>query len=522
MATTLYLINPAESFPTYYGTEVFAKYGYSPAAYIADLATTTIAAMAPEDFEVTICDEHISPADLESQADYIGLTGKSTQVERMKELAAHYRARGKTVIIGGPFVSLCPDVFRNECDILVQGEMEEIAAEFFKDLRQGSWRAHYQGMMPDITTSPLPRWDLYPNEHAVTGCVQTSRGCPFECEFCDVIQYVGRKQRHKTVAQVIAELDQLYALGYRSIFLADDNFTVYRRKAIELLKAIRDWNNARTDGRVFFFTQLSIDTSREPEILQLLAEAGPFEVFIGIETPNLESLKETKKRQNLKEDLTEQVHRIIRAGVAITGGMIVGFDADTMQTFEQQYHFAMKTRVPIYNLGALMAPFATPLFDRMQREGRLISEENLGAQVAPITSNIIPLQMTQDEQAAGLVWLVNKLYHPDTFRRRVLDYLEILPSIEYPNDLTGSVSETMIGRSNASKIIWNLAHDSPAERRMVSDILDAIQDKPSVRPSIMAMLFRYAQIKYMYTNDDLWRAEWRETVPDFAEVFSLA
>ncbi len=149
----------------------------------------------------------------------------------------------------------------------------------------------------------MPRWDLYPNGQALMGSVQTSRGCPFECEFCDVIQYLGRKQRHKPVGQVLAELDQLYRLGYRSVFLADDNFTVYRARAKELLVALRDWNARQTDGRMRLMSQVSIDAAGDEDMLQMCADAGLTHVFIGIETPNEESLREAKKRQNLKKNL---------------------------------------------------------------------------------------------------------------------------------------------------------------------------------------------------------------------------
>src|SRR5262249_45882554 len=150
------------------------------------------------------------------------------------------RRRGVKVIIGGPYASLSPDVLRPHCDILVIGEMEEIAEELFADLRNGYAKEEYVGARPDLGRSPLPRWDLYPNDRAIMGTVQTSRGCPFDCDFCDVIQYLGQKQRHKSTAQVLGELDVVYRFGYRQIFLADDNFTIHRSRTKELLVALRD------------------------------------------------------------------------------------------------------------------------------------------------------------------------------------------------------------------------------------------------------------------------------------------
>src|ERR1041384_4790412 len=215
----------------------------------------------------------------------------------MKAIAAEFRRRGKTALIGGPYASVSPDVVRPHCDILVRGEIEDIAAKMFGDLASGDYADEYVGTRPDMRASPIPRWDLYPNDRAGMGTVQTSRGCPFECEFCDVIQYLGRKQRHKSPARVLAELDALYDHGYRAVFLAYDNFTVYRARAKELLLALKEWNDAGKG--MAFTTQVSIDCARDTEMLELCADAGLVNVFIGIETPNESSLRETKKRQNV-------------------------------------------------------------------------------------------------------------------------------------------------------------------------------------------------------------------------------
>ena len=221
--------------PTYHSGDVFAASGMAAATSVADLATTTVAAMAPGDVHVAICDEDIEPADLNTSADIVGLTGKVTQLGRMIDLAAKYRARGKTVLIGGSYASLDPEALRPHCDILVRGELEDIAGGLFNDLKERRWKEDYEGGRPALTSSPIPRWDLYRNDRALLGCVQTSRGCPYQCEFCDVIEYLGRKQRFKGVGQVLAELDVLKASGYRRILISDDNFTVARKRAKELL-----------------------------------------------------------------------------------------------------------------------------------------------------------------------------------------------------------------------------------------------------------------------------------------------
>ena len=360
MAKTLYLINPRPADPSYFGAEAFGQWGYDPAQAIADLATSTVAALAPDDWTVTICEEYVEPIDFAIDADFIGITGKVIQGQRMNEVADIFRKLGKTVIIGGPHASLSPQAVREHCDILVIGELESIAEEFFGDLERGDWKSEYTAEKPDLAVTPVPKFHLYPNDRALSGCVQTSRGCPFECEFCDVIQYLGRKQRHKPVEAILAELDVLYDLGYRAVFLADDNFTVYRKRAKKVLAALAEWNEARPDGPVAFHTQVSIDAARDPEILDLCGRAGLTRVFIGIETPNEDSLRETGKRQNVGVDLVGQVEAFLAHGISVIGGMIVGFDHDGPDIFQRQLDFAMATPIPIFTLGALWLPPPPP------------------------------------------------------------------------------------------------------------------------------------------------------------------
>lgn len=506
MPNTIYLINPADSYPTYYGTEVLESIGSSRVAAIADLTMTTVAALIPDGFEITICDEHISPADLETEAEVIAITGKSTQVERMISLAKEYRKRNKIVIMGGPYVSLCPDQMRPHCDILCRGESEEIAEQMFNDILNDCWKSEYVGTKPDLRTSPIPRWDLYHNEHAITGSVQTSRGCPFSCEFCDVIVYLGRKQRHKSIDQVIAELDLLYKYKYSTIFLADDNFTAYRQKAKELLKAIRDWNNNPEQRRVMFFTQLSIDISKDEEILTLLSEAGPFEVFIGLETPNEESLLATRKQQNVGIDIVQQVHRFFEHGISVTAGMIVGFDADTVDIFERQYQFAMNTSIPIFNTSVLVAPYGTPLYTRLEQEGRLYKKDEKGANIQLWDTNIVPKLMNREQLLKGTKWLANRLYNPKDFTERVLGFIDRLAIPEHwkSNSRNMHAAGMKQAEIDGSKIIYNLVRLGQPEAAMIEDIFQAMKRKPETKILVTSILLRYAQIRYMYEQMGVW------------------
>ncbi len=503
---SLYLINPRADVATYFGGEAFEAHGFAPAVWLADLALPTVAAMVPRDFHVSLCDEHVQAVDLESPAEVIGITGKINQERRMIELAREFRRRGKLVLMGGCYASLSPERLRGECDILVRGEIENLAEKLFADLRAGEWQREYFGDRPDLSVSPLPRWDLYPNDRAMSGTVQTSRGCPFECEFCDVIQYLGRKQRHKPPALVIAELEVLYGLGYRSVFLADDNFTVYRARAKELLAALARWNDARMDGRVSFSTQVSIDCARDEELLRQCAEAGLGYAFVGIETPNEASLKETKKRQNVGVDLVECVERLLAHGMIVTAGMIMGFDSDTTEIFERQVAFAMSSPIPIFTAAPLSAPMATPLYARLEGEMRLVEERREAAGAVPWITNIVPKQMTAEELGLGVRWLCNRLYRPDLFAERVLRFVDCFRPVVRGNSATkpGRTRQVDIERTQlAGRVLRYGAEES----RMVARISRKLESKPAAIPYVIPLVAHYMQIRHMYESSGIWDPE---------------
>ena len=509
MPPSLYLVNPASDFATYFSAEVIAGSGFPAGAIIGDLPTTTLAALAPSDFQIEICDENIAPVNYDHPADWIGITGKVNQRGRMTAIADEFRRRGKRVVIGGPYASLSPDTLRPYCDVLVRGEAEDISAELFSDLRAGKPREEYIGGRPDLARSPRPRWDLYENDRALIGALQTSRGCPFECEFCDVIQYLGRKQRHKPNDLVLAELDELYARGYRSVFLADDNFTVYRHRAKELLAAIAWW---RRDHPMEFISQVSIDAARDDELLDMCADAGLTHVFIGIETSSEESLREAKKRQNMHIDITERVQRFVEHGVAVIGGMIVGFDADGPDIFERQFEFAMTTAVPIFSLGALVAPEATPLYERIAREGRLV-RGGPDVQAVPWSSNIVPRNMSPEELREGLRWLCNALYAPAAFGERMVRFIETFGRksrnlVEVPIDLAAmrAIDEQAI------QLALRVRRMGEEESRMWYRVWAAAARRPVTKLLVTRMLFQYAQIRFMFQQGNYWEPLLAETL----------
>lgn len=501
---SIYIINPKADFPTYFGADAYSQRGYSPTTLIADLAVTTLAGFVPPHFHVDICDENVSPIDFGSSAEIIGITGKVTQRGRMRSISQEFRRRGKTVMMGGPYASLSPEDLRPHCDILVRGEVEDLADELFTDISGGRGSDEYVGGMPDLIRSPLPRWDLYPNERAIIGSVQTSRGCPFDCEFCDVIQYLGRKQRHKSSPQIFRELDELYKYGYRHVFLADDNFTIHRHRTKELLAELRDWNDRQADGRVDFETQVSIDAAKDDELLEMCFRAGMKHVFVGIETPNADSLREARKRQNLNVDLGAQVQRFFDRGISVTGGMIVGFDSDGPDIFERQYEFAMSTAIPVFTVGALTAPAATPLHKRLAAEGRLVTD---GTEVAavPWNTNIIPCQLSRDQLLDGTRWLCSKLYHPAAFGERVLRLIKTMgPKYDAPCDNRmrhpGRFREI---EGDSMGLLAGLARMGPDESKMWSRVTQALSRRPELGGTVMQFLLQYIQIRHIYKINNI-------------------
>lgn len=493
---SIYIINARESSPFYLSSEVIAASGIGSFPVVADLTTPTLAALVPPSWDITICDGRFQDVDFDTSAGVIALTGKVSQREDMKRLAGEFRRRGKLVLAGGPHVSLWPEDLRGHVDVLVIGEAEDIAAEIFADIARGEPKPEYRGSKPDLNSSPLPRWDLYPFQAHMAGQVQTSRGCPFECEFCDVIQYLGRKQRWKEPAHVIAELDQLYGLRCRDVLLADDNLTVMRERARKLLEALRDWNAERPAGRMRFITQLSIDITRDMDLLRLAADAGLDRCFIGIETPNEDSLREARKRQNTRIDLTQELDKVASTGILPLTSLIVGFDNDGPDIFSRQARFIATLPSPIILLGMLVAPHGTPLYDRLKAENRL-AESNHLAEGNLLSTNIIPRNMTLEELATGFRWLLNEVFDPDNWFARLEKFAELSP----PNQNRRIVS--VFGVVEA-RLAGDLAGRGGRDRLVVERVSALVRRRPDLIAQVGYALLVYCQTRWMLDRMGLW------------------
>lgn len=491
----IHIINPATDFPSYHTAEVYGVAGLAGRTAVADLAIATLAAFVPSGWDIRLTDEAVEPLDPDADdgADchIVALTGKVSQRNRMIALAQAYRRLGKLVVIGGSYASLSSEDIRPHADVLVTGEIEEIAADLFADLAAGRWRDRYDGNRPDLRSSPVPRWDLYPNHGANLGSLQTSRGCPFQCDFCDVIQYLGRRQRHKTPEQVIAELDMLYRHGYRRIFLADDNFTAYRQHARAVLEALRRWRDDHADDPVFFMTQVSVDLARDGALMDACVAAGLDTVFVGIETVNEESLRGAGKRQNLYQDATEALATILSHGIAVHAGMVVGFDADGPDIFDRLSAFIQASPVPLFSIGALVAPPGTPLYTRLQAEGRLVGDDWQSA--STITTNIIPKLMSQQELIDGVTRLCSEVYAPAAFERRIANFHAAYGGV--PALAVGQ--KVMLPDTERTVLKW-LSGQGGVEKQMILRVLGAAMTRPDTHSHVVAFLSRYAQIRQMF------------------------
>jgi radical SAM superfamily enzyme YgiQ (UPF0313 family) len=272
------------------------------------LGLITLAALTPPEYHVTVCDESAGEqVDFDTDADIVGITGYLFQMVRVFELADRLRERGKMVVIGGPMATLLPDECRPHCDVLFEGEAEYTWPRFLREFAAGchaaGYHEHEKIHLPD---SPLPRLDVLKKSYG-QGIVQCTRGCPFTCEFCDIIVMYGRKVRFKPVEQVLQELEGWQARGNGKVFFADDNFIGNRAYAKDLLRAVIRWNSKQRSP-LSFYTQASIDMVRDEELLGLLRDANFFAVFLGIESPRKASLAEAQKMQNEKLDLVRAVH----------------------------------------------------------------------------------------------------------------------------------------------------------------------------------------------------------------------
>lgn len=382
------------------------------------LGLLTVAALCPKNWKLRLVDrsfEDLLDSDI-LWADLVMVSGMPVQKEDIRETLLRARALGKRTMIGGPYASSEPHVLLRLADHVVVGEPDEVFESLAADLERGSAKRLYVVKdKPDISKTPVPRFDLLKIKKYASLAVQFSRGCPFQCEFCDIITLYGRKPRTKSPRQLLAELDALFELGWRDqVFIVDDNFIGHHKRALELAQSLEEWQKSH-DCPFLFYTEASIDLAQRPELIEAMVKANFYYVFIGIESPSAESLAEAKKYQNLRRDQLDSIRFIQSQGLWVTGGFIIGFDSDTEDIFERQREFIESAALPWAMLGFLQAPTTTPLHDRMLKQGRLLAENTTGNNFdRPNFRTLLPLPALLQGMRQTLV----SLYSPSAFYNR--------------------------------------------------------------------------------------------------------
>ena len=388
------------------------------------LGLLTVAAMLPAEWEKRLVDLNVrklKDKDLE-WADYAFVSAMVVQRESTHQVIARCKAAGLKVVAGGPLFTAEYEKFP-DVDHFVLNEAEMTLAPFLRDLEAGQARHVYTSTeFPDIQQTPAPLWELVDRKRYATMSIQYSRGCPFDCEFCNITTLFGHLPRVKTSAQILRELDGLYQLGWREpVFFVDDNL-IGNKKHLkdDLLPALIEWRKGKKG--MPFNTEISINIADDEPLMNMMTQAGFDTVFIGVETPDDDSLAECNKKQNLHRDLVSDIKRIQRAGLQVQGGFIIGFDNDTPSTFQRQIDFIQKSGIVTAMVGLLQAPVGTRLYERMEQDGRLIGSFS-GDNVDGAT-NIIPKDMNIDVLQKGYRAVVKTLYAPTNYYARVKTFLK--------------------------------------------------------------------------------------------------
>jgi radical SAM superfamily enzyme YgiQ (UPF0313 family) len=414
------LVNP--TFPDTFWSFRHALTFVRKRAAFPPLGLLTVAALLPREWSVRVVDTNVQAlrdADI-VWANLAFLGGMAVQRESARQILARCHALGVRVVAGGPLFTSEPEALP-DVDHLVLNEAELTLPRFLADLKRGAaQRTYTSAEYPDLTRTPAPRWDLLDVRHYASLALQYSRGCPYDCEFCNVTALFGHRPRTKTPDQVVAELDAVYRAGWRGpVFFVDDNL-IGNKRALkdDLLPALIAWGRGKQP--LSLQTEVSINVADDPELMRRMVEAGFDTVFVGIETPDESGLRECNKKQNQNRDLRDDVRRIHRAGLQVQGGFIVGFDSDTPATFERQLRFIQETGVVTAMVGLLQAPPGTRLHSRMEREGRLLGPLT-GDNVDGTTNIRTRMGLTALRQ--GHRRILRTLYAPGPYYRRVKTFL---------------------------------------------------------------------------------------------------
>jgi len=424
MSKKILLVYP--EIPTTYWSFNHALPFIEKKALLPPLGLITIASLLPESYEVSLIDLNVGQLqrrDIE-EAELVFISAMIVQKESFEQIVRMCNECGRPVVAGGPYpISFYEDI--EGVDFFVLDEAELTLPKFLSDLEAGSPKKLYRDHdKPDITRTPPPRFDLIDIEAYDSMPLQYSRGCPYNCEFCDIIEMFGRVQRTKTPSQFVREMAAVYSTGFRGpIFIVDDNFISNRRKVKALLREIIAWQ--REHNSPFSLSEASIDLAQDDELLDLMVEAGFIMVFIGIETPDEKTLAFTRKGQNLKSGLMESILKIQKRGIEVAGGFILGFDTDPPDIFDRQIDFIQLAGIPTAMIGLLNALPNTRLYRRLEEEGRLL-KASTGNNTHDLTLDFKPL-MPAETLIQGYKRVIAAVYSPKSYFERCSTLISRLP-----------------------------------------------------------------------------------------------
>lgn len=387
-------------------------------AYMPPLGLLTVAAMLPIQWTKRLVDLNVTKLTKEDLvwADYVFIGAIAVQRKSAQQIIESCRKAGVKVVAGGPLFIDEYEQFVG-VDHFILNEAELTLPCFLSELERGCAKSVYKtSEFADVKKTPVPLWELADIRHYTSVSIQFSRGCPYQCEFCNVTTLFGHNPRIKTVVQVIAELNTLYDIGWRgTVFFVDDNFIGNKRYIKnELLPAIIAWKENKTG--ISFFTEASINLADDEELMRLMVQAGFDAVFVGIETPDEISLDECGKKQNKNRDLLEDVKRIQRSGLQVQGGFIVGFDNDAPSIFKRQIDFIQKSGIVMANVAILQAPTGSKLYERLKKEGRLLGQ--MGFNVVDSVTNFVPA-MDPHILQEGYKEIMQYIYSPKHYYKRI-------------------------------------------------------------------------------------------------------
>ena len=534
--TKVVLINP--KCPSDFLNTSVINQAMGKTSFFPSLSLLTIAALTPRDeFTVEVFDEYLGTPFERSfpQADIYAMTCYDPNRDRAHELCRWLKARGRFVVLGGPHATHHHRAIAGTqpYDAIFVGDAERTWPRFLDEWKRGAHQSLYvESDKVELNLTPVARWDLCPADRYLTAVLQTSRGCPFQCDFCDAIVLYGNVVRVKPAETVMTELDIIYKAGFQSVLIGDDNFTAKRQYAKDLLRRIAEWRKDK-DPLFVLGAQLSIDVARDDELLELMARAGLVFAYIGIESSSAEALKGANKKQNLKSDMRTDVAKIYSYGINVMSGLIVGFDSDGPNIFGRHVDFCNALALPVCNSYVLSAPEGTPLRARLEKEGRIKGDYTIGELVR---TNIVPKRMTSDDLAAGYRWMTTQFFDYDSFARRLENKFAMFGS----RGIRPNGTMTWRTRAKHYTLAWRILSFTVRHRKSAAELAKLLKRAAPVmakRPDAIGDIFQdlmlFIRFKTYYEEMGAYRVElknaprpetWmREIVPpEGSEVAAVA